>query len=145
MMPRGLTDQMEPMPPQIQELRTAIEVRDRAIREWRLRAEKAEGNAAEWFERAERRLKERDEARAEVQQRQREIGDLFLQREDWKARAEKAEAEVARLRAMLQELVEAWNVNLNDPDGDWDCDGGLNQNEMWDRAAALAHKGGGGA
>ena len=41
-MPRGLTDQMEPMPPQVQELRAALAVYRRAAEEWKARAEKAE-------------------------------------------------------------------------------------------------------
>ena len=41
-MPRGLTDQMEPMPNEVRELRTALAFREQARAQWQLRAEKAE-------------------------------------------------------------------------------------------------------
>lgn len=43
---RALSDQMEPPPPQVQELRAALAVYRRAAEEWRERAEKAEAEIA---------------------------------------------------------------------------------------------------
>ena len=45
-MPRGLTDQMEPPPPHVQEMRAALAVYRRAADEWKARAEKAETEVA---------------------------------------------------------------------------------------------------
>lgn len=44
---RALSDQMEPAPPQVQELRAALTVYRRAADEWKARAEKAEARVVE--------------------------------------------------------------------------------------------------
>ena len=108
-MPRGLTDQMEPMPNEVRELRTALAFREQARAQWQLRAEKAEADLAD----IRSILAATDigslphdyQTRTMAADRMERIKELTLEGLGIIGRAEKAEAEVARLRAALESIA----------------------------------------
>jgi hypothetical protein len=158
-MPRGLTDQMEPMQvPQVAELKEALRRADQNAAEWKLRAavqtearEKAEAEVANWkiiadtYETGEAVAKERAEkAEAEVAvwaERVRRLQQVYDEKCAEAKRPRDALAFVITPE-MMEAGLEVLEVSGRLAEGPLGSDGLLAAEVFRAMLAALAHKGG---